>query len=120
MEVARCILLLLQFFLHLLSTYIDLLHLFINQSFLCFFQLVPSISSLVGPVCFSIHFMYHCLHQNIFLRSSQNITIPPCAICPYQLICSFLQSQHVHQFHCILLVHQLYTTLQPHHRSFCS
>ena len=41
MEVARCILLLLQLFLHFLFTYINLLYLLsLNQPFSCFFQLV--------------------------------------------------------------------------------
>ena len=51
MEVARCILQLLQLFLHLLSTYTNMLHLLSsNQSFSCFLQLVSSISSSVGLV----------------------------------------------------------------------
>ena len=83
MEVARCILLLLQLFLHLLSTYTNLPHLSLNQSFSCFLQLLSSASSLFT---FSIHFMYHCHHQNTFLKSSKNITIPPHTICPCQLI----------------------------------
>ena len=69
---------------------------------------------------FSINFMHHYFHQNIFLTSPQNITIPPHTIRPFQLICCFLQSQHVHQFPCIPFVHQLYTVRRPHHRSFCS
>ena len=52
-----CASLLSQFFLHLLSTYTDLPHLSLNQSFLCFVQLVPSISSSVGPV-----YVFHLLH----------------------------------------------------------
>ena len=74
MEVSGCILLFSHFFLHLLSTYINLPHLLsLNQSFSCFLQLVPSFSSL---------YVFHQLHvllpsSNIFLRSSQNITIPP-------------------------------------------
>ena len=48
------------------------------------------------------------------------MTIPPHTIRPCQLICCFLQSQHVHQLHCIPLVHQLYTAHCPQHRSFCS
>ena len=55
MEVAGCIFLLPQLIPHLLSTYIDLPHLSLNQSFSCFLQLIPSISSAVGPVTFSIH-----------------------------------------------------------------
>ena len=31
---------------------------------------------------FSIHFMYHFIHQNIFFRSSQNMTTPPRTIRP--------------------------------------
>ena len=38
---------------------------------------------------FSIHFIYYCLHQNIFLRSSQNMTIPSHTIFHSRLICSF-------------------------------
>ena len=51
MKVARCILLLSQLFLHLLSTYINLPDLLsLNQFFPCFLQLVPSILSLLVPV----------------------------------------------------------------------
>ena len=57
MEVTGCILLL-QLLLHLLTTYTNLLHLLsLNQSFLCFLQLVSSISSLVSPV-----YVFHPLH----------------------------------------------------------
>ena len=64
---SRCILLLLQLFLHLLSTYINLLHLLcLNQSFSCFLQLVPSISSSVGPV-----YIFHPLH--VPLSSSKHL-----------------------------------------------
>ena len=46
--------------------------------------------------------------------------IPPHTICLCQLICCFLQSQHVHKILCILLVYQLYIAHRHHHRSFCS
>ena len=121
MEVAGCIPLLPQFFLLLLSTYTDLPHLLSsNQSFSCFLQLLPPFHPWSALFTFSNHFMCHCLHQNIFLRSSQNMTIPPHTICPCQLICCFLQSQHSHHLHCIPLIRQLYTTHRPYHRSFCS
>ena len=58
LEVAGWIPLLLQLFVHLLSTYITLPHLLsLNESFSCFLQLVPSIS-------FSVDFVYvfHALH----------------------------------------------------------
>ena len=93
---------------------------FLNQFFSCFVQLVPSISFRSALFTFFIHFMYHCLHLNIFFRSSQNMTIPPHTIRPCQLICCFFQSPRVHQLHCIPLVHQLYTAHRPHHRSFCT
>ena len=85
MELARCILLLLQFLLHLLFIDTNLPHILsLNQSFSCFLQIVPAILSLVNPFTFFIYFMYHCLHQNIF-RLSQNMTIPPHTIHPCQL-----------------------------------
>ena len=57
MEVARCILLLPQLFLHL-SIYTDLLHLLsFKPIFSCFLQLVSSSSSLVGSVY--IFFPFH-------------------------------------------------------------
>ena len=40
-----------------LLTYTNLLHLFLNQSFLCFLQLVSFISSFTVPVC-----VFHSLH----------------------------------------------------------
>ena len=46
------------------------------------------------------------------------MTIPPHTVRPCQLICCFLQSQHVHQVLCIPLVHQLHTAHRPHHISF--
>ena len=122
MEVAGCILLLLQLFVHLLSTYTDLLHLLSsNQSFSCFFPLVSSISSLVHPV-----YVFHPFHVPLssskhlpqFISNHDHNT--SYYFCPYQLICCFLQSQHVHQLLCISLVHQLHTIHHPHHRSFCS
>ena len=67
MEMAGCILLLPNFFLHLLSTYIDLPHCrSLNQSLSCFLQLVPSISSSVGPIYF-----LHPLH--VLLSSSKHL-----------------------------------------------
>ena len=121
MEVAGCILLFPQFFLHLLFTYSDLPHLFLNQSFSCFLQrLFPPFHPRSALLTSSIRYMCHCIYQNIFLRSSQNMTIPPHTIRLCQLICCFLQSQHAHQLLCILLVHQLYTVHRPYHRSFYS
>ena len=121
MEVVRCISLLPQLFLPLLFTYTDLLHLlFLNQPFSCFLQLIPSILSSVGPVYVFHPLHVPLLHQNFFVRSSQNMTTPPHTILPCQLICCFLQSQHVHQLLCIPLVHRLYTAHRPHHRFFCS
>ena len=77
---AGCFPLLLQL-LHLLSTCISLPHLLsLNQSFSCFFDLFPLFHPRSTLFTFSIHFMYHCLHQNIFLWSSQNMIIPPHAI----------------------------------------
>ena len=112
---ARCIPLLLQF-----STCTNLPHLLsLNQSHASF-NLFPLFHPQLALYTFSIHFMYHCLHQNIFLRSSQNITVPPHTICPCQLICCFFQAQHIHQLHSIPLVHQLYTTHCSHQRSSCS
>ena len=120
MKVVRCILLFLQVFLHL-STYTNLPHLLsLHQSFSCFLQLIPFISSLIGSVYIFHPLHVSLLHQNIFLRSSQIMTIPPHTICPCQFICCFFQSQHVHQLHCIPLVHQLYTAHCPRHKSFCS
>ena len=119
MEVTGYILLLPQLFLHLLSIYIDLLcFLSLNQSFSCFLHLFAPFYPWSALFIFSIHFLYHCLHQNI-LRLSQNITISPYIICPCQLTCCFLQSQNIHQLHCIPLVHQLYTVHHPCHMSFC-
>ena len=69
---------------------------------------------------FPTHLMYHYLHQNIFLRLSQNMTILPHTIHHCQLIHCFLQTQHVHQLLCIPLFYQLYTAHRPYHRSFCS
>ena len=67
LEVAGCIPLLLQLFLHLFSTCIDLPHLLsLNQSFSCFLQLVPCISSLVNPV-----YVFHPLH--VPLPSSRHL-----------------------------------------------
>ena len=72
MEVARCVPLLLQFLLHLFSTYTNLPHLLsLKQSFPCFLPLHPQLALFA----FSIHFMYHCFHQNIFLSSSQSIRL---------------------------------------------
>ena len=106
---------------NLLSTYNELPYLFsLNQSFLCFLQLVHFTPFSVYLFTFFTHFTYHWLHQNIFLRSSPNMTIPPHIILPFQLICCFLQTQYVHQLLCISLVHQLYTKYRPHHRFFCS
>ena len=118
MEVIGCIPLLLQFFLHLLSTYTDLLHLFfLNQSFSCFLQLVSSIFSSVGPF-----YVFHPLH--VSLPSSEHIpqVILKHVNQPYHLtpFCCFLLYQHVHQLLCIPFVHQLYTAHHPHHRAFCS
>ena len=121
MEVAGRIPLLPQFFLRLLSTYPDLPHFFsLNQFFSCFLQLVPSILSLISPV-----YVFHSLH--VPLPSSKHLPQvvskhdqPPHTICPCQLICCFLQSQHVHQLHCIPLVRKFYTAHRSHHRSFCS
>ena len=93
---------------------------FLKQFFSCFFQHLFPPFYFWSALSFSIHFIYHCLHQNIFLRSSQNMTILPHTIRPCQLICFFLLSQHVHQLLCIPLVHQLHTTHRPYHRSFCS
>ena len=118
MELAGCIPLLLQFFLHL-STYTDLLHLSLNHSHVSC-NLFPPFHPSSAMFTFFIPFMYHCLHQNMFLRLSQNMTIPPCTICPCQLIFCFLQSQHINQLNFIPLVHQLYTGHHFHHRSFCS
>ena len=103
-----------------LSTYIDLLHFaFLNQSFSCFLQLISSILSLIIPV-----YIFHPFHvplpsSNILLKSSQSMTIPPHTICPCQLICCFLQSQHVHQLYYIPLVSHLYTAHCTQHRYFC-
>ena len=107
------------------SSYIFSLHQSGASSFhkpilLMFFQPVSSILSLAGPV-----YVFYPLHLLLpsskhFLRLSQNMIIPPHNICPCQLICCFLQSQHVHQLLCIPLVHQLHTVYHPHHRSFCS
>ena len=121
MEVPGCISLFPQFFVHLFSTYTNMPHLpFSNQSFSSFFQLVSFVSSLVIPVYIFIHFMHHYLYQNISLRLSQNMIIPLHTICCGQLIGCFFQSQHVHQLHCIPLVHQLYTSHIPHHRFYWS
>ena len=58
MEMAGCIPIFSKFFLHLLSTYTNLLHLLSsNQSFSCFLQLVPSISSLIDAV-----YVFHPLY----------------------------------------------------------
>ena len=84
------------------------------------FNLFPPFHPWSTLFTFSIHFMYHCLHQNIFLRSSQNMTILPHTIHPCQFFCCFLQSQHVHQLPCTPLFHQLYTAHCSHHRSLCS
>ena len=73
------------------------------------FNLFPPFHPWSTLFTFSIHLMYHCLHQNIFLRSSQNMTILPHTIHPCQFFCCFLQSQHVHQLPCTPLFHQLYT-----------
>ena len=83
---------------------------FLNQSFSCFLNLFPPFHLWSALFTFSIHFMYHCLHQNIFLKSSQNMTTPPHTISPCLLICCFLHSQHVHQLHCFSLV----TNFTPH------
>ena len=113
MEVPACIPLLPQFFLHLLSTYTDLPHfLSLKNPSHASFYLIPSFDLRSALFTFSIHFTYHCLYQSMI--------IPPHTIRPCQLICCFLQSQHVHQLHCIPLVHQLYTAHRPHHKSFCS
>ena len=70
---------------------------------MCFLQLVPSISSLVGPV-----YVFHPLHAPLPLLKHlpqviQNMTIPIYTICPCQLICCFFQYQHVQQFTVFLL-----------------
>ena len=115
MEVAKCISLFPQFFLTSLHLHQSATSSFLKPTFLIF----PPFNPWLDLFTFSKYFMFHCLHQNIFIRLSQNMTIPPHTIRPCQLICSFLQSQHVHQLHCIFLV-QLYTEHHPHHGSFCS
>ena len=121
MEIAGCILLLLQLFLSLLSTYTNLLHLLsLNQTLSCFFQLIPSILSMVGPVYIFHPFYVAWLSSKHFHQFISKHEHTPHTICPCQLICCFLQSQHVHQLHCIPFVHQLYTAHCPHSRFFCS
>ena len=114
MEVAGCISLLLQLFLHLVYTYTDLPHLLsLNHFFSCFLQLVPSISSSVGPVN-----VFHLLHVPLpsskhLPQVAQNMTIPPHTIRHCQLICCFLQSQHVDQLLCIFLLSTNFTLHRP-------
>ena len=67
-----------------------------------------SLHFIIGALC--LHFpstsctkLYHCL-QNIFLRLSQNITIPL-----FALAC--LSAASFNQLHCIPLVHQLHIAL---------
>ena len=78
MEVAGCILLLLQLFVHLLSTTLIYSIFFpqTNPSHVSF-HLFPPFHPWSTLFMFSTHFMYHCLHQNIFLNSSQIMTITP-------------------------------------------
>ena len=105
MELAGCILLLQQLFLHLFFTYTNLPYLLLNQFFSCFLQLVFSILSSVGPV-YVFHLLYVPLHSSKHFSQvvlKHDHTTAP--ICPCQLICCFLQSQNVHQLLCISLVH---------------
>ena len=78
MEIAGCILLLLQLFLSLFSTYTNLLHLLsLNQSLSCFFQLIPSILSMVGPVYIFHPFYIPWLsskHLHQFISKHEHIT----------------------------------------------
>ena len=90
---------------------------------LLMFPSTCSLHFILSQPCSHFHLLHvpHFLYQNVFLRSSQNMIIPPShIICPCQLICCFFQSQHVHQLHCIPHVHQLYTAHCLHHRSFCT
>ena len=104
MVVFGCIPLLFQFLLHFLST-APTCCIFFSQTnpYHASFNLFPPFHPSSTLFTFSIHFMCHCLHQNILLSSSQNMTIPPHTIRPCQLICCCFQSQHVHQLHCIPL-----------------
>ena len=115
MEVARCILLLLQLFLHLLSTYTNLLHLSLYQSFTCFGQLVPSISSLVGPVYifYPLHVPLPSSKYLLQVVSKHDHTTLHHSRLPAHLVLPSIPT--FHQLPCITLVHQLYITL--HHLS---
>ena len=63
LEVAGCISPLLQLFLYLLSTCIDMPHLLsLNQPISCFFRFFPSISSSVNPV-----YVFHPIHVPLLL-----------------------------------------------------
>ena len=129
MEVAECIPLFPQFFLHLLSANTDLL-LFLssNHSFSHFLQLVPFISSSIGPV-YIFHPLYVLfLHQNIFIKSfKHNHTTPHnFPLSAYLMLSSLLTCSSAPLYCCVLhphhlypLVHQLYTTHCPYHKSFC-
>ena len=119
MEVARCILLL-QLFLHLLSTYIYLPYLFLTHSFSCFLQLVSSISSLVSSV-----YVFHPLHLPLpsskclsQVISKYDHTTSHCLPLPvYVLLPSIPTCSSAPLYSsCIPTLHHTC----PHHRSFCS
>ena len=109
MEVARCIPLLLQFFLHRSAT----------SSFLIL---------LMFSSTYSLHFIldWPCLHFSStsctigFIKTSSSGSLKTYHLTSFTLASLFLQSQHVHQLLCIPLVHQLYTAHYPHDRCFCS
>ena len=92
----------------------------LNQSFSCFFQLVLFISSSVGPV-----YVFHPLHVPLPLSkhlpqvvSKHDHTTSHHSLLPAYLLLPSIPT--CHHLLCISLVHQLYTTHLPYHRSFCS
>ena len=78
---------------------------------------------LMFPSTWSLHFIFGrpCLRFPstsctiaIFLRSSQNMTIPSHTIRPCRIICYFLQSRHIHQLRCIPIVHRTSPSPRSH------